>query len=290
VFLDTSLTDRERLLGLRAVRESRVLAAARGTRGRVVPRGEGIGDKAQIYSGSIVVAAVQIGLESEDESIRHHIWFTMAGVGDLYLVAPLLQSLKNDDDVWVRAQAATTLADFLDEPGVRSGLDYARVHDTEKMVRKAANLSMLSDAEKQEYWKAIVLSPTESDQARMSALNDLQHHYTDAGPLDDALMQRGIALGTRSSDPDVRKGIWWSLSKNGDPIIVGPMLQLLSEDPDERVRESMLVFLSMRFIEEPGVREAIEEVQTKDSSPLVRKKAEKVLLRTPAPSRMLEGA
>jgi TolB-like protein len=279
VFLDTSLSDKERMLGLRDLRNARGRASMIGVKGRIVPRGEGIADKPQMYNGSIVVAAAQIGLESEDESIRHSIWFTMAGVGDLYLVGPLLQSLKNDDDVWVRAQAATTLADFIDEPGVRSGLDYARVNDAEEMVRKAANLSILSDAEKQDYWKAIVLSPSDSDQARMRAIFSLQKNFRDAEPLDEEIMQRGIALGTRSSDPRVRSGVWFSLSRNGDPIVVEPMLQLLSEDPDERVRERVLMVLSMRFIEEPGVREAIEGAQTNDSSPLVRKAAEERLRR-----------
>ena len=150
------------------------------------------------------------------------------------------------------------------------------------MVRKAANLSMLSNAEQQEYWKAIVLSPSESDQARMSAIHSLQIHYRDGEPLDEEIMQRAIALGTKSRDPRdprVRRGIWGALSRTGDPGVVEPMLQLLSEDPDERVRERVLMLLSMRFIEEPGVREAIEGAQTNDSSPLVRKAAEEWLLR-----------
>ncbi len=265
-FLDVSLTDEERMLGLRGIREANVF----------LNRG-GPDQKSTAYSGSVVVAAAQLGLESEDEGIRHSMWFTMAGVGDVYLVEPLLHSLKNDDDVWVRTQAATTLAGFLDEPGVRTGLDYARVNDTEKMVRKAANLSMLSDAEQKEYWKAIVMSPSESDQARMRAISDLQRDHRNAEPLDDEIMQRAIALGTRSRDPRVRSRIWWNISKTGDTKVVEPMLQLLNNDPDERVRESVVVVLSHSFPEEPGVQEAIEGAKTNDSSPLVRKKAEEVM-------------
>ena len=266
VFLDASLPDKERMLGLRDIEQAHMF----------LNRG-GRDEEGTAYSGSVVVAVAQLGLESEDEGVRHGMWFRMAGVGDVYLVEPLLHSLKNDDDVWVRAQAATTLADFLDEPGVRIGLDYARVNDTEKMVRKAAHFSMLSISEQQDYLKSIVMSPSESDQARMRAINDLQRDYRDAEPLDDEVMQRAIALGTRSRDPRVRSDIWGSISRTGDPKVVEPMLQLLSNDPDERVRERVLLVLSHRFIDEPGVREAIEGAQTDDSSPLVRKKAEEVL-------------
>jgi len=185
--------------------------------------------------------------------------------------------LKNDDDVWVRAQAAMTLVDFLNEAGVRDALDYARVNDPEKMVRKAANFSMLSKSERQENLKATLLDPSESDWDRWTAIGALQRDYRDAEPFDEEFMLTAIALAKSSRDPRVRRGIWRNMGNTGDPMVVGPLLLALRDDRDERVRESVVYALGLRFIEEPGVREAVEGARDGDPSPLVRKKAEQVL-------------
>jgi TolB-like protein/HEAT repeat protein len=232
---------------------------------------------AEVMTGAVAVVAVQLGLHSKDEGVRHGVWWRMAGVGDLYLVEPLMASLRNDDDVWVRAQAAMTLVDFLEEPGVRETLDYARTNDSEKMVRRAANFSMLSPSERLTNLKETVLDPTESDWDRMAALNQLRPSFPEDEAHHEELVNAAMKLAKNSRDSRVRQGVWANLSKTNEPVIVAALIAALKEDPSERVREGVAMSLSFRLIDEPGVREAIEDAKANDASPLVRKRAEETL-------------
>ena len=230
--------------------------------------------EAEDLSGAVAVVAVELGLKSADEGVRHGAWRVMAGVGDLYLVGPLMQSLQNDDDVWVRAQAAMTLVDFVAEPGVREALDYARTNDSEHMVRRAATISYLGPEELLAYHREVVLDPSEKDWDRWESLGKMRpQRGRNPEPYADDVVVAAIVLAQNSKDPRVRQGVWFNLSQTNTPKVVTAIIDALTDDPSERVREALVMALGHNLAAENGVREAIELANANDPSPLVRKQA-----------------
>ena len=201
----------------------------------------------------------------------------MAGVGDPYLIQPLLYSLANDDSERVRRQAAKTLRDFLDEPGVQDALEYAGENDASEWVRSEIRFSMLSEAEQQEECLMTALDTTKTERERLLALTRLRYdaRFTKRTLSGDVII--AMAQLARSPDsPRTRLRVWSHLKKTGDTYLVQPMAEALAADPDEEVRATVARGLG-EFLGYPGVREDLEEALLNDTSPLARKAAEEAL-------------
>ncbi len=254
--LDTSLSDSERLDALKRVRFRGVEA----------------------HGGAVVVAAVQIAMTSDESRVRAGVWREMAGVEDSYLVQPLLHSLAYDADEDVRRVAAETLLrGFLDEPDVRSALEYAAENDASERVRSEIRLSMLSETERQEELLATVLDATKTDRERLSAVYGLRydrHAGFIAGPkaLSGEAIIAMVDLARTSESSRIRSEVWSLLSEADDLYLVQPLLDALANDSDELVRDAAARGL-VEFLDEAGVSEALEEALVNDASPLVRKRA-----------------
>lgn len=266
IFLNTSLSDRERLEALKDLSPPKI----RGYSERRIDRGE------EVFSEAVVITAAQIATESEDRSVRYGIWSEMVGVRDPYLIQPLLHALANDTDADVRSQVAKTLVDFIDEPGVRDALDYARIHDADEKVRDATHFSMSTVTEQKAELRATALNTSMPERERWIAYFRLSSDYDNTGPFDDELTLAMVTLAQSARDPRTRRIVWWNLSRRGDSSLVEPLLRALNEDTDEHVREAIVQALA-EFIEEPGVREALEEVRVDETSPLLMSRAEEVL-------------
>lgn len=133
VFLDTSRSDQERLRALQALTPARASAYP-----------PSYVDGGAALRGEIAMVAARLAAESDDVGVRSRIWYTMAGVGDPQLIEPLLKALSDDSHFDVRARAARTLVDYIDQPRVRDALDRARQNDSSERVREAARSVLYS--------------------------------------------------------------------------------------------------------------------------------------------------
>ena len=99
--------------------------------------------ESELWTDSIVLEAVRIGTTADDPEVRADIWRQAHGnATHPLLVQPLLQSLANDLDPRVRAEAAETLDLYLDQAGVREALQAAANHDEHRGVRQQARSSL----------------------------------------------------------------------------------------------------------------------------------------------------
>jgi HEAT repeat protein/TolB-like protein len=294
IFLDASLGDNERL---EALREVWPLVGNAGPEYR---------DKRnEALSGAAAIAAAQLAIYSDDSGVRARVWSMMAGVDDPYLVQPLLHSLANDADEGVRRVAAETLKGFLDEPGVREALEYARDYDASERVRSEIRFSVLSTADQQEESRAMALDTSLSADERWSAIRRvLNDEQGQSSALDEPLTAALVDVAKSADNRLVRAHSWSMLSETADPNVVQPLLEALASDSDAGVRESAAKGLTefpdqpgvregferalvndsnehvrdaaarglVEFLDEPGVREALEEALVNDASPLVRKR------------------
>lgn len=265
--LDTSLSVAQRLEALNKL-----------------PRGQMAGfphqytDGGAALSGEVAIAAAQLASESQDPSVKISIWRIMAGVADSSLVQPLVHSLNSDKDAGVRKEAAKALAVHLDEPGVWDALEMAAAHDPDSHVRSAAHFTMSSPEDRREVLRTTAMDVSLPEQERRTAMFKLWYHfgYDDPMPADEELTAAMVNLAKTAKDPKTRGSVWSSMGRMGGSEIVKPLIEALSEEPSETVRESVVGSL-LKVIDEPGVREALASAQSKDTSPLVRQAAERVL-------------
>ncbi|MEM8714040.1 MAG: HEAT repeat domain-containing protein [Planctomycetota bacterium] len=91
------------------------------------------------WTEDVVAEMVAVAQMTSDPEVRADIW-RQADAEDrsLQLVQPLLHSLAHDPNASVRSEAAETLENYLDQPGVRAALEYALEHDPDQGVRKEA--------------------------------------------------------------------------------------------------------------------------------------------------------
>jgi HEAT repeat protein len=198
----------------------------------------------------------------------------MAGVGDPILVAPLLQALAADADEDVRFQVARVLQqDFLEEPGVREALDYARASDPSATVRKEINFAMLDAAGQTESLKATVLNTSLSAWDRTAAFSQLlDDDWNAPNDIDAEVVDAMVQVTLNTPTPRARVFALSSLvrSRSDDPRFLDLYLTALERDRDETVRQTAVNGLS-QFINDPAIREALEQAMANDSSPYIRK-------------------
>ncbi len=266
-FLDTGLSDKERLEALRTLKHPRTRT------GYPPPPGSGGPDALR---GTVAIAAAQLATESQDPHVRSSIWAVTAGVGDAYLVQPLLHALATDSDAKVRVQAARTLEDFIDQPEVREALAFARDHDQDGKVQEAARYSMYSVEEEKAALRAKVMDASLSDRERWIALFQYRGKRLHGLPFDAELKAALLKLAQTGGDPLARTHVWWHLGGSGDRDLTPHLLIAMQEDPHENVRETLVQLLS-EYIDEPGVREALDDTLENDDSLLVKSAVRQVL-------------
>jgi HEAT repeat protein len=255
IVLDTSFSDNERLDALKRL-----------------PR------RSELTHGSpVVFAAAQIATSADDSEVRYGVWQEMARVDDPYLIQPLLHTLANDVDDGVRRIAGENLlTNFIDEPGVRAALEHAAENDPSEWVRNRIRLSMLPNEERNGELLAILSDSTKSDNERLGAAYELRFDRSSGfivgGP--EALSGEAVialvdvARSTRNRR--TRSEALSILSNIDDPFLIEPFLIALANDSYEHVRDAAARGLG-QFLDQTGVREALEDASVNDPSPLVRK-------------------
>ena len=261
IVLDTSFSDNERLDAL-----ERLLRRAELTHG-----------------GAVVFAAAQIATNADDSGVRYRVWQELARVDDPHLIQPLLNSLANDLDEGVRRIAGENLLkNFVDQPGVRAALEYAAENDPSEWTRDRIRLSMLPKEERDVELLAILSDSTKSDNERLAAAHRLRFDESSGLIVGDpeALSREAVialvdvARNTRSRR--TRSDALSILSRIDDPYLIELFLIALANDSYEHVRDAAARGLG-QFLDETGVREALETASVNDPSPLVRKTASEAL-------------
>lgn len=259
IILDVSRSDAERLRALYQL-----------------PNGPGLRGApfaTEAKSGAVAVAAAQMAIHSDDPRIRAAIWRLMSGVGDPYLLQPLLYSVANDPDHTVRGEAARTLFDFVEEPGVREALEYARDNDATIRVRNEARLALLPDKEWSQVLEDVALDTTLSEVDRASILRKFYDRGNESRIVPGDFAVAMWQLTRETHDRRVWSDVWRFLrSIDYDSSLVPPLLDALADDPDPRVRMKAAELLH-KFRDQTEVREALAEAQANDTSRDVRRQA-----------------
>ncbi|MEM9801873.1 MAG: HEAT repeat domain-containing protein [Planctomycetota bacterium] len=94
-------------------------------------------------SDVVIDEMIRIGTTSADPNVRADVWRQADGkYRSTALVTPLLSALASDTSYRVRSEAAETLANYLDEPGVIAALELAASSDSSDEVRSEARDSL----------------------------------------------------------------------------------------------------------------------------------------------------
>ena len=95
------------------------------------------------YTPEMVARLVDLGAHATEARERADVWRQFDGATRLpALVDPLLSALRFDEHHDPREEAAETLAEYLDVPGVREALRFAGDNDPHEEVRRQARGSL----------------------------------------------------------------------------------------------------------------------------------------------------
>jgi hypothetical protein len=268
VLLDFERSDEDRFAALREL--------ARGRMGFDPPRYAPATEQA--LKGAVALAAVELATQSLDARTRAGVWQTMAGVRDPILIEPLLDAVRSDESRFVRVQAARALDNFARDPRVREELESTATYDTDPRVREAARWSLLTlEARWEERRISAMNEDLDEFERKIEFHKLLESHRLLEPTVDEELFESLVSFAANAAEPKTRWYVWFGLSSMCGPEIVTPMLNRLIDEPDEEARTQMAISLISRFIDEPGVREALVEVKESDGSRLVRMTIEEQL-------------
>ncbi len=93
-------------------------------------------------SPAVVAAMIAMAQTSTDAAVRADVWRQMSGAKDVALVPAMLHAVLHDADPKPREEAAETLGDFLDHPGVRETLERVAAQDADADVQRQARRSL----------------------------------------------------------------------------------------------------------------------------------------------------
>jgi len=267
VFLDTTRAEKERIEALQS------LAGPRSGLGYPPEYVDG----GAALSGEVAAVAAQLGIESEDAGVRGQVWDIMAGVRDSALVEPLLYSLANDSEPWVRIRAAQALGTHIDEPVVRDSLAVSSRDDLDAGVRQAAHLVQLSPGALFDEMRRTLMDDTLPTQDRRMALyRIMQVNEKYPQTIDGQLRVAIVEFAKRSPDASERQSAWFCYAQLVGAESVGDIIAGFAVEPSDAVREGMVSALG-RYRNEPGVLDAIADAHANDPSPQVREAAGRVL-------------
>lgn len=236
-------------------------------------------------SDAVVAAVVELGTNAEDPQIRNRAWSAMKGVGNRYLVQPLIDALAGDPDYNVRRSAAFTLGDFLAEPGVRGALARAAEEDAEDTVRSAARRSLTSNEEIYSSAIATLLDESLPARRRLSAVRGVDGVFgmlAGSGipigmTLDEQALRKVLEITTSTNDANVRSLGWIVLGQQAtESEFIGPLLDDALGHASARVRRSAVSALE-KHVDDPNVRAALERLRDEDPAWEVRRGAREAL-------------
>ncbi len=113
--------------------------------------------------------------------------------------------------------------------------------------------------------------PSADDEMKATAWRSIR--FSAAQAWTDEIVMEAVRIGTTANDPWLRADIWRQAHANHtNPLLLQPLLQALANDPDASVRSEAAETLDL-YIDEFGVREALQSAGQFDASPDVREQA-----------------
>lgn len=264
--LDTNLTDDERYDAIDELRD--------------VPRRFEFVGRDEMHA--VVVAAVEIVANAGEPEIRGRVWKAMgeAGAEDTYLTGPLVDSLLNDTNEYVRLEAIKLLArTFSDDPRAHAALEFAILRDPSATVRAHARWQGLDDPGRRAYVSTTLLNDGLSNAERLELLiADVPEagDYVDqstATRLLNSSMQAWDLLLAADEQP-------YGTRSDADRVVPKLLEMLVDEDnvPMRVLAASMLI----EYSDIAGVEEALEEAARSQSTFSARVQMQFVLARVRA--------
>jgi hypothetical protein len=216
-----------------------------------------------------VRSAIDLAAAAPDARQRAQMWRELRGAAHPDLVQPLLDSLRQDPDVRVRVEAATTLAaDFADDPAVRAALESAAQSDDRTVVRMAAQRALSGDAVWRQYVSATLRDQSLSDAQRLEPL--LVTERSQVALDDDAMAALAEILPREWAPPAPKNAAQWSEQTNAGvnlvslvgsmnhPATVDLLLVAMRKGTYPLIRENAARLLAIKHRDDPRVRQVFE--------------------------------
>ena len=117
----------------------------------------------------------------------------------------------------------------------------------------------------------VMLDPVNDDMAKIRAWQNMRMNAAEYWS--DAVVAEAVRIGTTAEDPQIRADIWRQAHANHThPLLLQPLLQALTTDPDRSVREEAAETLDL-YLDQPGVPETLQTASQYDADPGVRMQA-----------------
>jgi len=239
------------------------------------------GDDANL--GRILVdGAMALAAETQDPELQVSIWRMLRGTSDERLIQPLSDAMLYHTDERVRLEAATTLEEYADNSVARAMLEVAGLSDTAASVRTYARWAALDDASRRQHVISTLLNEQLTDDERLAVLES-EAYTTGSGrdigldaAIDGSVTAALTGLIQRIDAVNGRRTLLGRLGALDAPSLAPVVVERLAYDADEIVRSTAAAVLG-RYVEEPGVRAALERAAASDSSGGVRQAAARAL-------------
>lgn len=147
----------------------------------------------------------------------------------------------------------------------------------EAQRRRAAQRRAVEEARRVEQMQravtamSVLTDPVVPDEAKARAWGSIRMNAADTWT--DQIVAEAVRIGTTSPNAQIRADIWRQAHANRThPMLLQPLLQALISDADRAVREEAAETLDL-YLDEPGVREALQLAAESDADPGVRRQA-----------------
>lgn len=127
-------------------------------------------------------------------------------------------------------------------------------------------------AQRAEAGARVMSDTTASDETKAGAWRNMRMNAVEVW--NDEIVTEAVRIGTTSSDPQIRADIWRQAHANHThPLLLQPLLQALANDPHRSVREEAAETLDL-YLDQGGVREALQVAAEYDADSGVRQQAQ----------------
>jgi flagellar biosynthesis GTPase FlhF len=207
--------------------------------GPLIERIERIEQRLDVLEGASVRPASDLRESADDADSTESL------PADLYQRVARLETIEQDRQEEARRQAEQ-----------RRVIEEARRAERAQLAAAAA---------------ATMMDPAADDQSKAQAWQRMRMSAPDAWT--DEVVAEAVRIGMSSQDPQLRADIWRQAHANHThPMLLQPLLQALASDANNFVREEAAETLDL-YLDQPGVREALELAAQYDAHPSVRRQA-----------------
>lgn len=216
----------------------------------------------------VAVAAADIVANSADPEVRSRVWRAMRKLDDPYLIGPLVDSLLNDDNEFVRVEAVRSLgSNFSHDPKAVAALEYALVHDFSPLVRANARWESLDDNARRELFAGTLFREDLSDAARLELVTEGVSGFRRY--IDRRAVQALVDIASRALPSTQEPAEQDNRGRVKAAEVVPLLLEVLMDDASAENRAAAASAL-LRHRGETGVRAALERAARDDPAPQVR--------------------